>query len=103
MAKYDLTGSLETSFTFTIEGKEYSFRKPTVREMRALAKTFSEVDKEEDEDKKLDKSDEAMAGLYKYVSPVNHETDIAEVMDKQPVDVQINFNNMIQKEFGLSQ
>jgi hypothetical protein len=42
MAKYDLTGSLETKFSFSISDKEFEFRKPTVREMREVAKKFAD-------------------------------------------------------------
>lgn len=100
MAKYDLTGSLERDFTFSINGEEFVFRKPTVREMRSLAKQFSGIDKEPDEDKKLEKSDAAMSELYKYISPVGHDRFIGEVLDEQTVGVQIAFNEMIKAELG---
>jgi len=103
MAKYDLTGSLETSFTFSIADKEFSFRKPTVREMRSVANKFSAIEKEEDVNKQTEMSDEAMAQLYQFVHPVNHDSSIKELMDDQPVDVQVAFNEMIKKELGAGQ
>ncbi len=102
MAKYDLSGGLETSFTFTIEDKEYKFRKPTVREMRGIAKQFSGIEKEKDQDKQLAAGDKAMATLYEYVEPVDHDTPIAEFILDQPLGVQSAFNDMIKKELGAS-
>ena len=100
MAKYDLTSSLENDFTFTIDGKEFSFRKPTVREMREVAKTFSKIDKEKNVDKQIEMSDSAMAELYKFVTPVGHNEDIAELLADQNISVQNAFNEMIKKELG---
>lgn len=100
MSKYDLTNNLEVSFMFSIHGKEYEFRKPTVREMRAISKEFSSIDKEENEDKKIEKSEEAMKKLYSFVKSIGHEEKIADVMENQPMSVQIAFNDMVRKELG---
>lgn len=102
MAKYDLTGALETKFTFSIGDKEFEFNKPTVREMRSVAKTFQSIEKEEDDDKRMEMSDKAMAELYKFVVPIGHTSDVAELMQDQPVDVQSAFNDMIKKELGAA-
>lgn len=102
MAKYDLTGSLETSFTFSINDQEFSFRKPTVREMRQLAKTFADVTGEQDQDKQVQLSEEAMNGIYSFITPVGHDANIADVMNDQTVSVQVAFNEMIQKELGAA-
>lgn len=106
MAKYNLSSSLETSFTFEITTKdgvkEYSFRKPTVREMREVAKTFSGIDKEQDAEKQVEMSDQAMAELYGFIEPVGHDTPVAEVLDEQTIDVQKAFNEMIKTELGAN-
>lgn len=101
MAKYDLTGSLEKEFTFSIDGEEFVFKKPTVREMRSLAKKFSAINKEADADKQVELSDDAMSELYAYISSTSSERYIADVIDEQPVNVQVAFNEMIQKELGV--
>jgi len=98
MVKHDLTGSLETSFTFGIAGKEFEFRKPTVREMRAVAKQFGAIEKEEDVEKQQDMSDQAMTELYKFCKPLGHSEDLKALMDEQPMGVQLAFNNMIKEE-----
>ena len=100
MAKYDLTGALEASFTFNIGDKEFSFRKPTVREMRAVAKTFASVDQSSDPEEQAVASENAMRELYKFISNVNHDSSIEDLMNDQPVGVQIAFNEMIKKELG---
>lgn len=100
MADYDLTGKLKKDFTFSINEAEFVFRKPTVREMRTLSKMFAAVGKETDTDEQINRSDEAMEALYAYIKPVNHERPIAEVLDEQPVDVQVGFNEMIQEQLG---
>lgn len=102
MAKHDLTGSLERDFTFNIDDKEFKFRKPTVREMRAIAKVFSGIESEKDPDVQLEKSDQAMESLYKHITPIDHDSNIADVINDQPVDVQVRFNKMIQEELGAS-
>ncbi|MCA9340786.1 MAG: hypothetical protein KDA17_07765 [Candidatus Saccharibacteria bacterium] len=101
MAKYDLTGSLEREFTFSINDEEFSFKKPTVREMRALAKKFSAINTEEDAERQAELSEAAMNELYKCVTNVRGERHISEVLDEQPSDVQMLFNDMIQKELGV--
>ena len=100
MAKHDLTGSLEREFTFSIDGKEFSFRKPTVREMREVAKVFSSAGSVEDPDEQAKKTDEAMGTIYAFITPIGHDERVADVMDNQPVSVQIAFNEMIQEELG---
>lgn len=103
MAKYDLTGSLETKFTFAIGELEFEFNKPTVREMREVAKKFATIEKEEDVEKQTQMSDEAMAELYRFVTPIGHDADIKTVLDNQTVDVQVAFNEMIKTELGTGQ
>lgn len=103
MAKYDLTGSLETKFSFTIGDKEFEFQKPTVKQMREVSKKFANIDKEEDVEKQTAISDEAMTELYKFVTPVGHDTYIKDLLEDQAVDVQAAFNEMIKKELGAGQ
>ncbi len=102
MAKYDLTGGLETKFTFSIDDKEFEFRKPTVREMRAVASKFSGVEKEQDPEKQIAMSDEAMAELYTFIVPIGHNSAIGDLINDQTVGVQNAFNEMIKKELGAS-
>lgn len=103
MAKYDLTGSLETKFSFAIGDKEFEFRKPTVREMREVSKKFAGIEQEEDVEKQTKKSDEAMAELYKFVFPIGHEASIKDVLEDQQIGVQVAFNEMIKKELSAGQ
>lgn len=103
MAKYNLTGSLETEFVFAVGDKEFTFRKPTVREMRGVAAKFAALDKEKDPDKQLKMSDEAMDEIYKFVTPLNHNSALKDVLDDQPVGVQTAFNDMIKKEIGAQE
>lgn len=100
MAKYDLTGSLERDFTFSINGEEFTFRKPTVREMRELAKSFAGIDQETDPDKQAEMSDAAMQALFAYITPQDGGRPIADVLEEQPVAVQVAFNEMIKTELG---
>lgn len=100
MAKHDLTKSLETSFTFSIEDKEFIFRKPTVREMRAVAKKFGGIEKETDLDKQSELSEDAMRELYKFIQPVGHEANLEELIADQPIGVQVAFNEMVKEELG---
>lgn len=101
MADYDLTGKLKKEFTFDIDDNHFVFHKPTVREMRDLAKKFSAINKESDPDLQAQLSEEAMAELYARVENTNGDRSIADVLDDQQVDVQVLFNEMIQKELGV--
>ncbi len=102
MAKYDLTGSLEKDFTFSIDDKEFIFKKPTVREMREIAKKFAGIEKEKNADKQIELADAAMDELYGYINPVGHDQKIADVIADYPVGVQTAFNDMIKKELGAA-
>lgn len=103
MAKYDLTGSLEKDFTFKIGKEEFLFRKPTVREMRGLSKSFAAVSKAEDPDQQSELSDQAMMALYEYITNVDADgRSVAEALDEQPMNVQLAFNEMIQAELGAT-
>lgn len=102
MAKYDLTSSLEATFTFAIGDKEFTFRKPTVREMREVSKTFAGIERETDAEKQIELSDQAMMELYKFVEPIGHDSNIAELLQDQPISVQTAFNEMIKKELSAS-
>lgn len=102
MAKYDLTGSLETKFTFNIDDKVFEFRKPTVREMRDVASKFSNIEKETDSEKQAELSENAMTELYRFITPVGHDTDLKGLMDDQPMGVQLAFNEMVKKELGAA-
>lgn len=103
MAKYDLTGSLEKDFTFAIGNYEFSFRKPTVREMRAVSNKFAGAEKEQDTEVQARLSEEAMSELYNFVQPINHSQNLRDLMDDQPMGVQVAFNEMIKKELGANQ
>lgn len=100
MAKYDLTGSLETNFNFEISGREFNFRKPTVREMKSLAKEFASIEKEEDVTRQAEMQNRAMESIYRLITPVNHNDRFADLLEDQPVGAQIAFNEMIQAELG---
>lgn len=100
MAKYDLTGSLETEFTFSIADKEFKFRKPTVREMRGVSQKFAAIEKITDAEEQERASEEAMSELYRFIEPINHDANLKELMEDQPVAVQIGFNNMVKAELG---
>lgn len=101
MTKYDLTGALEASVTFNIGDKEFTLKKPTVREMRQVSRVFASIDaNSSDVEAQEQASEQAMSELYKFVSPINHDEDIKDLIEDQPVGVQIAFNEMIKKELG---
>jgi len=100
MAKHDLTNALEKSFTFSIDEKEYEFNKPTVREMRSVSKKFAAAESEANSADKEALAQEALDEFYKFVKPTNNDTPIGELLENQPMSVQIAFNEMVQKELG---
>ncbi|MEI7632352.1 MAG: hypothetical protein WCJ60_03445 [bacterium] len=102
MAKYDLTGSLETEFTFAIGDKEFKFRKPTVREMRVVAKKFAVIEKEQDTEVQTQLSEEAMRELYAFIEPIGHDAVLEDLLQDQPIGVQVAFNEMVKKELGTA-
>lgn len=103
MAKYDLTGSLEREFTFNIGSEEFVFHKPTVRQMRTLSTKFAAINKEDDAERQAELSEEAMAEMYTFINNTRADgPHIADVLEDEPVSVQVKFNEMIQKELGAS-
>ena len=101
MAKYDLTSSLEKDFTFAIGDKEFVFTKPTVRQMRTIASKFSKVQEEKDPVLQEQLAVEATRELYSYAQPIGHTENVETLMDDQPIEVQMKFNDMIKKELGV--
>lgn len=100
MAKYNLTNSLERTFSFSIDDKEFLFTKPTVRQMREISRKYADISSEENPDVQDEKTQAAMRSLYAHISPVGHDSNIEDVMNDQTLDVQFAFNEMIQKELG---
>lgn len=100
MANYDLTGSLETTFTFSVGDKNFEFRKPTVREMREIAKVFSTIEQSDDPEQQAESSEVAMRELYKFITSIDHDEQFGDIINDQPVGVQVAFNEMIKKELG---
>lgn len=100
MAKYNLTSAIEKTFDFDIDEYQFRFKKPTVREMKVVAKAFSGIDENASPDEQAAKSEEAMRELYQFISPVGHDKYIGDVMEDQPMQVQLGFNEMVQTELG---
>lgn len=101
MAKHDLTGALESTFTFSINGLEFSFRKPTTREAREIGKKFRAVQELDNDEARERAEEEATNEMYKFITPVGHENNIGDVLLDAPVDVSRRFGEMVTKELGM--
>lgn len=122
MANYNLSQGVEDSFTFTLKdpdgGKElkYSVRYPSAADFEPSRDIDVEIndlkDKMEDKEtlleakkdlqKKIDALEEKKTAVfYSLITPVDHQVNIEDLIKRLPVKVMKNFNEMINKEFGV--
>ena len=119
--KYNLSQGVQDGFEFVLtdpdtkQDLEYHLKYPSAADFepsKALdaeidslrekmgAETATESQKQEFQNR-IDELDKEKARLfYKLVTPINHEVDIEDVLNRVNVVVVRNFNNMISNELG---
>lgn len=104
MGNYNLTDNVQDKFEFVLYEKKYEMRYPNTEEIEKIQEVTTELSQAEDEKrnddvKSIGKQLEAM--LYDFITPVEHETPLAEVMKKANIKVIKNFNTMIKTELAI--
>ena len=105
-AKYTLTENTTDGNIFDLRGKLYFLRYPVVSEVEKIQDLSAAIDDAEklrkdnpEEYKRLSKDLEDF--LYSLISPVDHDEDLQEALQKENIKVYRNFNNMIKTELSL--
>lgn len=122
MANYDLSKGVSESFTFTLkdpkDGKdlEYEVRYPSAADFEPSKDIDVEIDdlksKMDDKttllsakkeyQKRIDELEKKKSEVfYNLITPVGHDIKIEELIQRLPIKVMKNFNEMINKEFGV--
>lgn len=121
MATYDLSKGIDEGFEFTIndpkdnQSLKYKVRYPSAADFEPTKDVDKEIEKlrEEMEDEatllaqkkvcqeKIDELEQSKAKVfYKLVTPIDHEVEIEELLNRVNVRVVRNFNEMIKNELG---
>lgn len=103
MSSYkDLSDNVDDSFTFSLRGKNYEMRYPKtgeLEEIQQLNNRYESIDKTSDEAKEIET--ELTDVLYKYITPVGHDTKIKDALRDENIKVLKNFNVMIKAELAV--
>lgn len=104
---YDITDNVSKSFDFKVEGKQYTVYYPLmedVEQLQEIAEKQREAQKDKDDELSKSLSKELEGFIYKFIKPTDEDgEDIKSIMKRQNIIAVRNFNNMIQKEFGIGQ
>lgn len=108
-SRLNLNDNTNERFEFTIGGKDYDLKYPTLEEIEPIQdlikkSTKIENDKslsDEDRNKALDGVREEMEkAMYSMVEPVGHTVPIKETLAKQPFPVVKAFNKMMNEQLS---
>lgn len=104
--KYTLTENTTDGVVFDLRGQQYFLRYPVVSEVETIQELSEGIDdaeklRKEDPEAYKKKSNELEDFLYSLISPIDHDTDIREALQKENVKVYRNFNTMIKTELSL--
>lgn len=105
--KYTLTENTTDGVVFDLRGHQYFLRYPVVSEVETI-QDLSEGIEDAAELRKTDpeaykrRNDELEDFLYGLISPIDHELNIKEELQKENVKVYRNFNTMIKTELSLN-
>jgi hypothetical protein len=105
MSNYDLSDNVDETFPFQVEGKKYVMRYPLTSEVDKIqdfSAKIEEATKEERTDEAKELGDKLQDFIYNFITPVDHEEPIKEVLERQNVRVMRNFNRMMKTELSIS-
>ena len=100
-SRVNLNDNVEEVFGFTIGGKDYDFKYPTLTTMEPIQELYrkrqkAELDKSSEGVDNLSKiDDELTEKFYELIIPVGHDTPIKEILTTQPLPVVKAFNKMV--------
>lgn len=104
--KYTLTENVTDGVVFDLRGHQYFLRYPIVSEVDTIQDLSEGLDeaeklKKEDPEAYKQRSDDLENFLYSLISPIEHELNIKDELQKENVKVYRNFNTMIKTELSL--
>ena len=104
--KYVLTENTTDGVTFDLRGKQYFLRYPVVSEVETIQNLTQGIDdaetlRKENPELFKQKNAELEEFLYSLISPIDHDTNIKDALQKENVKVYRNFNIMIKTELSL--
>lgn len=108
-SRLNLNDNTNSTFEFSIGGKDYDLKYPTMQDIapiQDLTKQRDAVEKsdklsEEEKTKRLGEINDLMeAEMYKMIIPVGHNTPIKEVLQTQPFPVVKAFNKMVSEQLS---
>lgn len=103
MSSYkDLSDNVDDSFDFTLRGKKYTMRYPRtgeLEEIQELSVKYETLVATSPEAKEIEK--QLSDAIYKYITPVEHETNIKDALRDENIKVLKNFNVMIKTELAV--
>ena len=103
MSSYkDLSDNVDDSFSFSLRGKKYEMRYPKtgeLEEIQELNTRYEAIDKTSEEAKEIESK--LTDAIYKYISPVGHDTKIKAALRQENIKVLKNFNVMIKAELAV--
>lgn len=102
MATYNLSDNVSKSFSFTVDGLVFEFRRPIVSELRDNQSLQEEMEKAKTDKEKAAIGEKMSDFIYSMVTPVDHTESIKDVLDRQPVNILQAFNKMVETELAVS-
>lgn len=105
-SRVNLNENVNDKFEFTIGGKDYDFKYPTLDEMQPFTDLYRERDIASKEDtpasvqKVADIDSKLTDALYALIIPVGHDTPIKDTLQTQPFPVVRAFNKMITEQLS---
>lgn len=105
MSNYNLSDNVNDTFEFNIRGKKFTMRYPRTEEIDTVQELNTKLEEAQAE-KRVDDvkavSKELEQFLYNFITPVEHQETIQDVLAKENIKVMNNFNKMIKAELSLN-
>lgn len=104
--KYTLTENTTDGVSFDLRGKQYFLRYPIVSEVETIQDLSEGLDdaeklRKEDPEAYKKRSNDLEDFLYGLITPVDHDLNIKDELQKENVKVYRNFNTMIKTELSI--
>lgn len=98
----DLSDNVDDSFNFSLRGKKYTMVYPKTGELEEIQKLNEQYESLDPKSKEAKDIEEQLTdAIYKYISPVEHDTNIKDALRKENIRVLKNFNTMIKTELAV--
>lgn len=102
-SRVNLNDNVADAFGFTIGGKDYDLKYPTMVELEPISDLTTKRDAAEksgDSEKVKELEQQLTDKMYGLIIPVGHSTPIQDVLKTQPFPVIKAFNKMVTEQFS---